>query len=132
MIKARVSNDFAAQVDFNRLGAVAFELLAKIDVDDVARLVLGPETCRLLAHVVDEFRTLNAFGEAGEILDQSGKRQLSAGLVAFDNQRAQVGASRIEGSGESGASGTDDNHVANVVCHGTRCRFGRFRNDAWQ
>ena len=42
-----------------------------------------------------ELRPLNAVGKAGEILDQRGDGELAAGLMAVDDQRMQVGASRI-------------------------------------
>ena len=54
--------------------------------------VLGAETLRLLAHVLDQFRPLNAFWEAGEIFDQCGDRQLPAGFVAFNDERLEIGA----------------------------------------
>ena len=44
----------------------------------------------LLAHIFDELRTQYAFRKSGKILHQSGQRELSAGLVAFDDQRLSL------------------------------------------
>ena len=86
--------------------------LAEIDAGEVRHAIFGAETLRLLAHVLDQLRAQNSFGKAGEILDQRGQRKLAAGLVAFDDQRFQVGARGVEGGGVSGTAGADDDDVA--------------------
>ena len=40
--------------------------LAQIGAGHVAKHVLGAESLRLLAHVLDQFRPLNSFREAGK------------------------------------------------------------------
>ncbi len=78
--------------------------------------VRGAEARRLLLHVVDQLRALNAVGPAGKVLDQGGDGELAAGFVAFEDQRLQVGARGVDGSGKSGAAGAEDDGVANF-CH---------------
>ena len=70
-----------------RLDPLAFDVeaegtLREIGIDDGAVDVLGAEILRLLLHVLDQFRAVDAFGEAREILHQRGERELSAGFVA--------------------------------------------------
>src|SRR5580692_6013376 len=60
------------------------------------------ESLRLLLYVVNQFRTLNAVGPAGKILDQRGDGELAAGLVAFQNQRVQSSPSRVDGRRKPG------------------------------
>ena len=62
-------------------------VLRSADVN-VRQLVLRSKALRLLAHVGDQFRPVNAFGKAGKILHQRGERKLASRLVAFNHQRA--------------------------------------------
>ena len=78
---------------------------------------LRAEARRLQLHVLDELRSLDALRPAGEVLDQRRDRELSAGLVAFDYERLQVGACRVDGGGQSGAAGAEDDGIASGVCH---------------
>src|ERR1700722_11860285 len=89
--------------------------LAQVDAGEMRHAVFGSETLGLLAHVLDQLRAENAFGEAGEILDQRGERKLSAGFVAFDDQRLQVGARGVKGGSVSGTAGADDDDVASFA-----------------
>ena len=57
--------------------------------DQMRMLVGRAEARRLLLHVFDQLRPLNALGPAGKVLDQRGDRKLAAGLVALQNQRFQ-------------------------------------------
>ena len=91
---------------------------------------LGAKALGLLAHVVDEFRALNAVGEAGEILDQSGDGELPAGLMAINDQRAEIGASGVDSGSQPRASGADDDDIANIVGHRSRNRFPEMPEDA--
>ena len=77
---------------------------------------VGAEPRGLLLHVFDQFRSLDAFGPAGKVLHQGGDRKLSAGLVAFQNQRLQTGARGVDRRGEAGAAGAEDYGIASV-CH---------------
>ena len=58
-------NGFFLNFDFQRP-------FAQIGADYVSQLILSPETGGLLAHVLDELRTLNSVGKAGEIFHQRG------------------------------------------------------------
>jgi hypothetical protein len=49
-------------------------MLAQIGFDQVAHAIFGAEALGLLAHVLDQFRALDAFGKAGEIFHQRGHR----------------------------------------------------------
>ena len=120
----------AAQVHFDGLRAKPFSFLAEIDADHVPGLELGAEARPLLAHVVDEFRPLDAVGEAGEVLDQGGDGQLAAGLVPLDDEWRQIGAGGVDGGSQPRASGADDDDVANVVGHRSRNRFRAAQKDA--
>ena len=91
--------------------------LAEVDAGEVTHAILGAEALRLLAHVLDQLRAQDSFGKSGKILDQRGQGELSAGLVAFDDQRFQVGARGVQGGGVSGASGPDDDYVSSFA-HG--------------
>src|SRR5260370_32531627 len=71
----------------------------------------GAEADRLLLHVLDEVGTLDALGPARKVFDQRGDGELSAGLVAFEYQRLEVGACSVDGSGKSGAAGAEDYSV---------------------
>ena len=108
---------------------------------DVAHAELGAEAGGLLLHVLDELGALDALGPAGEVFDQGGDGELAAGLVAFDDERLEVGARGVDGCGEAGAAGSEDDGVAYGVGHDVpecpfdctcltalACRAGRRRN----
>ena len=76
---------------------------------------LGAEAGGLLLHVLDELGALDAFGPAGEVFDERGDGELAAGLVAFEDERLEVGAGGVDGGGESGAAGAEDDGVASRV-----------------
>ena len=79
---------------------------------EVRHAELGTEALRLELHVFDEFGTLNALGPAGKVFDQRGDGELSAGLVAFEDERLEVRAASVDGGSKTGASGTEDDDVA--------------------
>ncbi len=87
---------------------------AQVRLGHRARLELGAEARRLLAHVLDQVRPEDAVREAGEILYHRGQRELPARLVAVNDQRLQVGARSVNGRGQSGAAATDDDDVVHV------------------
>src|SRR5579883_2929362 len=72
------------------------------------------EALRLFAHVFDQFRALDAVREAGEILDQRGNGELSAGLMAFDDERLEVGARGVERGGVPGTARADDDDITDI------------------
>src|SRR5215469_1351861 len=81
----------------------------------VRHLELGAEARGLLLHVVDQLWALDAFGPAGEVLDKSCDGELPAGLMAFQDERLEVGAGGVNGRGKSGAAGAQDDCVANIT-----------------
>src|SRR5258708_24400104 len=79
--------------------------LVKIGACEMSHSILRAKALCLLAHVLDELRTQNAFRKAREIFDQRCKSQLSTRLVPLDDQRLQVRTLGIESSSVAGASG---------------------------
>ena len=90
-------------------------MLGEIDGAEVGHAQLGAEADGLLLHVLDELGALDALGPAGKVFDQRGDGELAAGLVAFEDERLEVGAGSVDGSGESGAAGAEDDSVARRV-----------------
>ncbi len=89
--------------------------LAEIDAGHMAVPVFGAEPRRLLAHILDQLRSLNAFGKAGKVLHQRGERKLAPGFVTFQHQRFQVSPRRVERGRVPGTPRSHDNNVANIV-----------------
>ncbi len=89
-------------------------VLREIGSGEMAEAELRAETRGLLADVFDELGALYAIGPAGKVLDQRGDGELAAGLVAFQHQRLEVGAGGVDGRGEPGAAGAEDDGVVNV------------------
>ncbi len=79
---------------------------------------LRAKTRRLLAHVLDQLRPLDALGKTGKVLDQGSQGKLAAGLVTFQDQRLKIGAGGVDGRRQTGAARTHDDGVTNLVCHG--------------
>jgi hypothetical protein len=90
-------------------------VFGEIDGGEVGHAQFGAEADRLLLHVLDELGALDAFGPAGKVFDQRGDGELAAGLVAFEDQRLEIGACSVDGGGKSGAAGAEDNSVARRV-----------------
>ena len=72
-----------------------YEIPSQIGADRLAN-VLGAEALGLPAHVGHEVGPEDAVLEAREVLDVRGHHQLTAGVEAFDHQRRQIGARRVE------------------------------------
>jgi hypothetical protein len=89
--------------------------LGEIDGGEVRHFELGAEADGLLLHVLDELGALDAFGPAGEVFDERGDGELAAGLVALQDEGFEVGAGSVDGSGEAGASGAEDDGVASRI-----------------
>jgi len=89
-------------------------MFAQIGLDHVAHAIFGAEARGLLAHVLDQFRPLDAFGKPGKIFHQRGHRQLSARFMAFDHERLEVGAGAVEGGGVTGAPRAYDHNIAYI------------------
>src|SRR5690606_22374078 len=78
----------------------------------------GAEVGGLLAQVVHEHEAVDAFGEAGEVLDLAGGGELAAGEGSLDDERVEIGATGVDGGGEAGATGADDDDVFDRSGHG--------------
>ena len=76
----------------------------EVDGGEVGHAELGAEAGGLGLHVVDELGALDAFGPAGKVFHQRGDRELATGLVAFEDERLEVSAAGVDGSGKSGAA----------------------------
>jgi hypothetical protein len=107
-------DDERAGVDgiFARAEVQLIWVLAEVGGDELGHLEFGAEADGLLLHVLDQLRALHAFGPAGEVLHQRGDGELSAGLVALQDERLEVGARGVDGGGEAGAAGAEDDSVA--------------------
>src|SRR5208282_349272 len=81
----------------------------------MAQLVLSAEASRLLAHVLNQFGSLDTFRKAGKVFHQGGKRELASGLMPLNHQRFEVSPRGIERRCMPSASGPDDDDVANVL-----------------
>jgi hypothetical protein len=90
-------------------------MFGEIDGAEMGHAQLGAEADGLLLHVLDKVGALDAFGPAGKVFDQGGDGELAAGLVAFEDERLEVGACSVDGGGESGAAGAEDDSVARRV-----------------
>ena len=91
--------------------------LVEVGGDDVPAADLGPKALRLLAHIDDQLRPLDALREAGKVFHQRRHGELAAGLVSLQHQRHQVCARGIYGRRKAAATGAHDYNVANVLCH---------------
>jgi hypothetical protein len=89
--------------------------LGEVDGVEMSHAQLGTEADGLLLHVLDELRPLDAFGPTGKVFYQCGDRELATGLVAFEDERFEVGPCSVDGSGKSGATGAEDDSVARRV-----------------
>ena len=76
----------------------------------------------LCLHAHDEVRAIDALGEAGEIFHCGGGGELSTGLFALQHEGRERSAPGVNGRGESGAAGADDDNFFHGV--------GRLRESA--
>jgi hypothetical protein len=108
-------DDEGAGVDGLAAGGEGEGTGGEVDRVEVGHAEFGAETDGLLLHVLDEVGTLDSLGPAGKVFYQSGDGELAAGLVAFEDKRLEVGAGGVDGGGESGATGAEDDSVAGRV-----------------
>ena len=109
-------DDQRAGVDFAGRGMQPDRVRAKLDPIQVGELEGGAKALRLLLDVVYQFRALDAIRPAGKVFDQGGDRELAAGFMAFEDERVQTGAARVDGRRKPGAARAQNYCVANV-CH---------------
>ena len=100
---------------FARVGRDGERPLAQSEGRDVALDDLGAEPLRLGTHFGDQGRPQDAVAKPRVVLDVRGQHQLAARLEALDEQRLQIGASRIEGGSEPRGPGADDDDVPHPV-----------------
>jgi hypothetical protein len=112
--RSPTGNDERARVDDARADNQFDGALAEVSLDQVAHVVYPAEALRLLAHVFYQLRSLDAVGKSGKVFDERGHGKLTAGLVALNDERLQIGARRVESGCMAGATGADDDDIANV------------------
>ncbi len=94
----------------------------KLDLGHVRRHDLRALMSRLIAKALHQLLAGDLLGEAGVVLDVGREHELAArdqaaGAEALDEERLQVGARRVDGGGEPGRAGADDDQVADVRIH---------------
>ena len=85
------------------------------DAGHLVHLEPGAEPLRLALHARHELVGVDAVGEAGEVLDDLGLRELAAGLHAFEHERLEPGARRVDRRGEPRRSAARDDDLLHVV-----------------
>ena len=85
--------------------------LGEVDPVDVDIDHPGTEALRLGAHRGHQLRALDAVGEARVVLDVAGQHQLAAGRRARQDDRLEVGPRGVDGRGQAGRPGADDDDL---------------------
>lgn len=101
-------NNLVAQVQLEGM-------LGQVGRDQMGHAQLGAKADRLHLHVLDQLWALYPVGPAGEVFYQGSDGQLAAGLVTFQNQRLEVRTCGVDGGGQSGATGPEDDGIACIV-----------------
>ena len=65
----------------------------------------------MFAQLVHQVVSVDSLGKAGEVFDLGGCGELATGLLAFEDQRIEVGSRGIDSRREPGAAGSEDNDV---------------------
>ena len=86
----------------------------KIRLHDGVGNDIGADLAGLFLHLFHQPRSLNRFGETGIILDLGGDGELPARLHTVNQPRFQRGAGGIDGGGQPGRAGPQDENLA--VC----------------
>lgn len=105
-----------ARGDDDRVGGPPFVVVnlhtlgrgAEVHFGDHARTYVCAETLGLAAYVVHHLEGFDAVGIAREILYFGGNHKLSARLHALEEDRVEVSARGVDGSGVARRSGADD------------------------
>jgi hypothetical protein len=112
-------DDDGASPELPPLGPHAERRGREIDPLGVGRDVLGAEAGRLGAELLHQLGAHDPVGETGIVLDIGGEHELPAGAgEPLDDQRVQVGTGGVDGGGQAGRAGPDDDDVADGVHHG--------------
>ncbi len=72
---------------------------------------LGAEALRLATGETGQLGAADPVHEAEEVLDQGGVRRLPAGHVVLDDQDVEPVRRRVDGGGQAGRPGADDDEV---------------------
>src|SRR5581483_962847 len=91
----------------------------EVDAVDVGGDDLRPLALGLVAEALHQLLPGHLLGEAGVVLDVGGEHELAAGdeapgVEALDEERPEVGARCVDGGGQPGGAGADDDDVADV------------------
>ena len=86
----------------------------EVDAVGVGGDELGAEALGLLAELRHQLGPEDAVGEAGVVLDVGGEHELAAGADALDDDGLQVGAAGVDGGGEPGGAGADDDELVEI------------------
>ena len=108
------SDDERAGFDPLAFDVEAERALGEVGILHGAVAILSAEPLGLMFHVLDQVRSVDAFGKSREIFDFGGERQLPAGVVTGDDDRFQIGARRIHGGCISCTPGTNDCYVIHL------------------
>ena len=82
-----------------------------------AALVAGAEFFGLLAQILHQLISVDTFGKTREILDFGSCGALATGKRSLEDERLQVGAAGVDGGGETGTNGADDDDIFNFSGH---------------
>ena len=94
--------------------AIGFDsdgLVLHVELFDLRIGKTRAELFRLLMHVENQLRTVDAIGESGIILNQRGGGELASWLRTLQHQRTQVPPRRVDGSRQTGAAASHNNHL---------------------
>ncbi len=108
------SDDQGARLNPLALDIDAERVARQLRIDNIAMHKFRAEILRLFSDVFDQFRTVDAFREAGKVLDQRSHGQLPAGIVPQHHERLQIGAGRVDRCRVAGATGTDNDDVSHL------------------
>ena len=90
--------------------------LGEVHLRNMVPFHLRADMLGLLLHLLHQPGPLDDVGEAGVILDIGGDGELAAGLDALDNDRREAGAGGVDGGGQPGGAGAEDDHAGGVRC----------------
>ena len=87
-------------------------VLAEVGGDKLGHLEFRAEADGLLLHVLDEVGALHAFGPAGKFSTRVVMKSVRRARGPRGQEGLEVGARGVDGGGEAGAAGAEDDGVA--------------------
>ena len=115
--RSATGNDERLGVDLLVADMQQKRTLAEIRAREVRHAIFRTEALRLLAHVLDELRPHDSFGESWKVLHERGHGELASGFMALDDKRFEVGTRGVERGSVAGASRPDDDDLSGFA-HG--------------